>query len=174
MAEGVVKGHIPDMDRRNNLILLSSLEHRSRERQHHARLALSLTNGLVTSRAQSIKRFANGLSVRFFIVIISTAIGRRGNCTGSIVSPACAPLDRTTPSGKNPRNRPVATRVIVSWADNVEMLARGGSRLLARENCMMNGPGTLSYDGRTQGSFISSASSMGPRPRHGLLCPTTT
>jgi hypothetical protein len=76
--------------------------------------SIALDIDLATSRAQSIKRLAKGLSVRFFTVVMPAAMRAPDNFTGKIFSPARFALNCAVELGNNPTNRPPAMSVTVS------------------------------------------------------------
>src|ERR1700691_6070268 len=90
-----------------------------------------------TVRAEPMNSSASGLMVRRLTVTMLTDARRPDTFTGSTFSPASFALNCATELGRIPTNFPVATRVVVSWTDNVTMLGAGGARPAVRKISVM-------------------------------------
>src|SRR5215470_9836313 len=71
-------------------------------------------SGLATSRAQSIKSCAIGLSVRFFKVTTPTGPCRIGRSTGKVFNPKRVPLNFSVEAESTDRKRPVVSKALNS------------------------------------------------------------
>src|SRR5262249_47264470 len=80
-----------------------------RREDYVATAIFSFANGFTTSRAQSMKSWVTGLSVRFFKVMIPTGHGGMGTFTGRTLSGGRFAPNRSIEPGKNPRKGPLAS-----------------------------------------------------------------
>jgi len=92
-------------------------------RQSHPSSELYFLNDLATPRAQSMKRCATGLSVRFFKAMIP--IGRRAvaKSTGKIFGVSFLLANANTLTGRMERNLPLATRLQRAEVEEVMIVA---------------------------------------------------
>src|SRR5215204_2735406 len=91
----------------------------SRARSRHYNYDFRLTSGLATSRAQSMKSCATGLSVRFFRVTIPFGSGAIGSFTGRTLISERLVGNVNAEVGKIAIKRPVVKRLVRTSGDSV-------------------------------------------------------
>jgi len=86
-----------------------------------------------TSRAQAMKSWATGLSVRFFRVRIPTGLPPVGMLMGKALISGFPAENLNTEAGTIVRKRPLASRALRAGMEEVTSAARGRSSPLARK-----------------------------------------
>src|SRR5215475_13198705 len=86
------------------------------------------TNGLVTSRAQSMNSSATGLIIRRFKVMIPTGLGRAGSLTGKTLTAKFLAPNRSMDAGQSASKRPSASMALFNGRELETTSARGTGR----------------------------------------------
>src|SRR5262249_7707323 len=131
-------------------------------------------NGLTTSRAQSMKSFTTGVSVRFRKVMTPTGQGGIRRSTGRTLSRGRLTPNRNSEAGRVPTYGPLGRLAQRKDAPPHAAPFGGNFRPRARNASATSEPTVVSGSGRHQGSSDSSVSSTLRRWAHRLFGPATT
>src|SRR5262245_21887092 len=139
----------------------------------HGVYLVVFANGLVASRAKSMKSCTMGLSVRFFRVMILTGQAGIGKFTGRTLSGGIAP-NRNKEPGTIARKDSRASRTLKRWRVPIAAPLGGNFMPLVRNAFATRAPTRVSGDGKLHGSLANSESSILRRRAHLFFTPVTT